>query len=207
VELIRQPSLRVVSNACIASYGPVDSVLLLLRTEPQAVRHVVLDPHSRTSQVLTLIVLKELYGVEPEFELADPQAAFDSGATDAALVIGDPALHRFVQGGRFLDLSEAWRRLTGHPFVFAVWAESGLADARRNALEQILTSARDQGIEDEGPVQRACSRMPDLDENFIRKYLRERIRYTLDTNERKGLEAFLLRAKDRWVDHVANRVT
>jgi chorismate dehydratase len=74
VELIRQPSLRVVSNACIASYGPVDSVLLLLRTEPQAVRHVVLDPHSRTSQVLTLIVLKELYGVEPEFELADPQA-------------------------------------------------------------------------------------------------------------------------------------
>jgi predicted solute-binding protein len=49
--------------------------------------------------------------------------------------------------------------------------------------------------------------MPDLDENFIRKYLRERIRYTLDTNERKGLEAFLLRAKDRWVDHVADRVT
>jgi chorismate dehydratase len=207
VELIRQPSLRVVSNACIASYGPVDSVLLLLRTEPQAVRHVVLDPHSRTSQVLALIVLKELYGVEPEFDLADPQAAFDAGATDAALVIGDPALRRFVQGGRFLDLSEAWRRLTGHPFIFAVWAESGLSEPRREELRQVLTRARDLGIADERPIQQACDRMPDLDETIIRKYLRDRIHYSLDTNEKKGLDAFLQRAKDRWVDLVVNRVT
>jgi len=41
---------------------------------------------------------------------------------DAAIVIGDPALQADLSGLHVLDLAEGWRRLTGLPFVFAVWA-------------------------------------------------------------------------------------
>ena len=45
------------------------------------------------------------------------------GVADAALLIGDPALRidPAAYGVEKIDLGEAWRTLTGLPFVYAAW--------------------------------------------------------------------------------------
>lgn len=191
VELLRQPGLVPVSDACIAALGPVDSVLLLLRREPAGIREVVLDPDSRTSQVLARIVLRELHGAVPAFREADPLDAWRRGDGDAVLVIGDPALRLFAQGVDALDLSAEWRRLAGLPFVFAVWAGRGGAAGGVPALEERLSRARDEGVASPEPLRRAAARLPDLPEELLRRYLTERIRYRLGAQERDGLAGFL----------------
>ncbi|HMS16182.1 MAG TPA: menaquinone biosynthesis protein [Planctomycetota bacterium] len=204
VELLRQPTLSVVSDACIGALGPVDSVLLLLRTDPSQVREVVLDPHSRTSQVLALIILRELYGVTPTFRYADPIASWQSGEAAAVLMSGDPALRAFSRGEPALDLSEAWTRLTGLPFVFAVWAARGLGDQDTAQLAGVLECARDLGVASPEPLALACTRMPDIPRSLMQTYLAKRIRYTLGSAERAGLAAFLERATP-WVSLMANQ--
>jgi hypothetical protein len=47
--------------------------------------------------------------------------------------------------------------------------------------------------------------MADVAPERIRQYLRERIRYTIGIREQEGLDAFLLRAKKRFVGLSSDR--
>ena len=99
------------------------SVLLVSRVPIGEIESVALDENSRTSAALVRIVLAERYGLEPELpDCARPISTRCSTTTDAALLIGDPALA--VPRDRYvvLDLAGEWLELTGLPFVFAVWA-------------------------------------------------------------------------------------
>jgi chorismate dehydratase len=121
----RPDEYRILSDLSISATGPVGSVLLLCRMAPAELdgRLVVLSSQSQTSASLVKIVLEEFYGVTPRYisgKTTSPEAA----AAAAVLVIGDEAL-RLRSDPAFpvrLDLGEIWRRQTGLPFVFAVWA-------------------------------------------------------------------------------------
>ncbi len=94
------------------------------------VDRLALDAGSRTSQVLARIWLEAAHGVRPSRveELPLGVSALESTA-DAVLVIGDSAMrvpHEPFQ--EVVDLSEAWHRLTGLPFVFAFWVARGGVD-------------------------------------------------------------------------------
>ncbi len=66
---------------------------------------------------------------------------------DAALLIGDPALDARRVGSK-LDLGEEWTRLTGLPFVYAVWA--GPVGRVRGETVRLLQQALDEGLGDSG---------------------------------------------------------
>ena len=83
VTLLRDDALVPISGRCIAALGQVTSVLLLLRTAPSAVRTLALDPHSRTSQVLSRVILRDRYGVEPIVHEENPRLAWERGEADA----------------------------------------------------------------------------------------------------------------------------
>ncbi len=192
VELLRQPGLELISDACVGARGPVDSVLLLLRTGVEDVRSCFLDPNSRTSQILARVILRDLHGVRPQYRELDAGQAWASGSSDAVLVIGDQALKmRQGWGGSVLDLSAAWLELTGLPFVFAVWAARPGVLQRHPGLPALLERARDEGCAAVGEIAEAYGEWGELTSGDARVYLEERIRYRLAAEDRAGLDRFL----------------
>ena len=181
IEYQRIPDLRVVPDLGIAAASEVRSVLLISNVARDRIESVSLDPVSRTSAVLTRLLLKRRYGIEPLYR--EPGAP-----TDAALVIGDPALKTRLNGKVVLDLAAEWRAFSGHPFVFAFWAmradvpfpdawrvvRDSYAAARREFPRLVSKEAAESG----------------LSEAVVDDYLRHCLHYELDAGDFEGLELF-----------------
>ncbi len=195
VELLRIPGIRRLPGLCVASAHEVRSVLLVCPGEISQIRSVALDANSRTSVVLVKIILKERYGVEPEVVVADPQLETMLENADAALVIGDPALKIDRNRYRSLDLAAEWRTLTGHPFVFAVWA------AREELAEDpevvaLLQRSLDLGIAEVAAIESRAAQELELDVATAHAYLSRHLHYRLGVQEEMGLADFLERARE-----------
>lgn len=192
IEVQRIPDLRVLPGPCVAATQEVRSVLLVSRVPLAEIRRVALDENSRTSVALLRIVLADAYGLRPEG--VTMRADLDAMLADceAALLIGDPALH--VDRARYLvfDLAAEWRRLTGLPFVFAVWAVRAGVD--NEALERHFDASLRHGLEHLEELVRATAAELGLDAALVRAYLTESLWFTLGKDERAGLAEFYRRA-------------
>src|ERR1700745_2680704 len=91
IEMARQ-KLPYFRETGIASYGPVRSILLVSKVPFGKIRKLATDSGSRTSVMLSRIILAEKYGVEPQVISHPPDLAAMLGRADAALIIGDAAL-------------------------------------------------------------------------------------------------------------------
>jgi chorismate dehydratase len=179
IEYQRISDLRVVRGLGIAAASEVRSVLLVSNVSREKIRSVSLDPASRTSAALTLLLLKRQYRIEP--------IALDSGA-DARLVIGDPALKTRLNGHVVLDLAAEWRAFSGHPFVFAFWALRPGVDA--GVVERILRDSYSAGLRDFPRQVAREAGESGLSEAVIEDYLRHSLHYELDAGDLEGLELF-----------------
>jgi chorismate dehydratase len=92
VEFQRIPDLVVLPNLSIASKRTVESLLLVAKTPIRRVRSVALDCSSRSTQALTRILCARRWHIAPAFNQAAPDLARMLDFSDAALLIGDPAL-------------------------------------------------------------------------------------------------------------------
>ena len=146
IECLRHPEYKVVSDACVATHGPVLSVKLYSRVPMSEICSLALDDGSRTSAVLTRIMLAERYGVYPSLQpLTFGQSTGDTEA-DAVLLIGDRAMHQPAEPfAATWDLGEEWLNWSGLPFVFAHWAAR--SDTDLGGLEETLSRVRDRGVE------------------------------------------------------------
>jgi chorismate dehydratase len=108
----------------IACDGPVRSILLISRVPFDAIRTLAVDSSSRTSVALARIILGERYGCRPTVTPHTPFLDEMLMENDAALIIGDPALHIDPEALPYqtLDLGAEWVEWSGLPMVFAVWA-------------------------------------------------------------------------------------
>jgi len=162
-------------------------VCLFHRVPLASVRSVALDTSSRTSVALLRIVLQERLGRQPEYRTQAPGLEAMLATSDAALLIGDPALDAPADVPR-LDLGEAWSELTGLPFVYAFWA--GRAGTVPAELVRALVAATREG---ERNVSAIAARRPERAAQR-RAYLSESIRYALGESELAGLREFFRRA-------------
>ena len=111
---------------------------------------------------------------------------------DAALLIGDPALHVDRERYVVLDLAAEWLELTGLPFVFAVWAARvppstpELAAALRGELRARLAAARRD--------RRETAAETGLAPAVLRDYYTRNLRFRMGPAEQAGLAEFLRRA-------------
>lgn len=189
VECLRNPDYKIVSDACVASRGPVLSVKLLSRVPINEIRALALDEGSRTSAVLVRILLRELAGVDPERRPLPLGDTATSTETDAVLLIGDRAMHS--SSGRFVhtwDLGEEWTRWTGLPFVFAVWAARQSTETA--ALEAALSAARDRGVSRLREIAKREAPKLEIDQAMAVDYLTMNLHFRLGPDERAGLERF-----------------
>lgn len=192
IEYQRIPDLLAIPGCCVASGSAVRSVLLVSNVPYDEIRRLALDENSRTSATLVRILLKELYGAEPETAPARPDLEAMLATSDAALIIGDPALRLSLERGRVLDLAAAWRELTGLPFVFAFWAIR--AAAVRPGLEADFNASTERGRRNLGVLAHEAGRELDLPEEFLLDYLRNNLSFTLGEPEMAGLAEFYRRA-------------
>jgi predicted solute-binding protein len=186
-----EPSWPRVAGLGIASRGSVRSVLLLSRVPPERVTRLVLDPASRTSNLLARLWLRERFGRDVVSVPGSARPAERLEAGEATVVIGEDALYLSdpAPGGpQRIDLGQAWTALTGLPMVYAVWAgpgagERAVGDALRRVYERNASRLEDLAIRAAGGDEAR--------RRLLVEYLSRHIVYRLGPAEEAGLERFL----------------
>lgn len=192
IEVQRIPGLTILPGLCVAATREVRSVLLLSRCPFHQIERLALDENSRTSAALVRILLHENFGIDPEYITAAPQLQDMLAEADAALVIGDPALSIDRRGLHVLDLAAAWHRLTGRPFVFAVWAVR--ADADIGPRQEVFRRSLELGKSEMGLLVDEASVEMGLSAEAIHQYLTQCLSFELGRDEQEGLVEFYIRA-------------
>ena len=188
IEYQRMDRLRVLPGCSIASKGIVKSVLLLSKVPIEQVTSVALDSSSRTSAALVRVLLQKFYSLSVSVTPVAPEPAKMLENADAALLIGDPALT--FDGGalKVYDLAAEWKKFTGLPFVFAVWA--GHEDAGLGRFGADFEASRDYGLQHLDDIAREYAPKLGLPPEAVKVYLTENIDYSLDEENLKGLRLF-----------------
>jgi len=187
---IGRQGLEIVADLGIVAHGAVRSILLISRVPWTKVRSLAADSSSRTSVQLAKIVLRERFGLEPFITEESPDWREMLSHSDAALVIGDPALRIDPEKLPYehLDLGAEWNRLTGLPMVFAAWAgKPGLAE---RGFREVAWRSYQFGI----------SHLPDLlslecgkrgiSRTLGERYFADHIQFPLGPAELDGLQQF-----------------
>jgi chorismate dehydratase len=186
IEVLRR-GLAHVPGIAIASPGKTDSVRLHHAVEIPDIRRVALDRNSRTSNMLTRIILEKRYGLRPAYVTRDPEQGLSFKAVDAAVTIGDTSFR--PAGVPFLDLGTEWKAFTGRPFVYALWAHRpGHPQAKE--IARALRAAKRRGTAKIPAIARRESKRLGLTPKFCRTYLTEYITFDLGPTERAGMKLF-----------------
>jgi chorismate dehydratase len=218
IEYQRIDGLAILPDLAIASKERVRSLLILAKKPIEQVRSFALDRSSRSTQALTRILCAEKWKIAPRFFEAAPDLGEMLAQADAALLIGDPALRislgieRDCSSGAtgqtvcqaatlgiasaetlyVYDVVEEWHGLTGLPAVLAVWA------ARREIATPDLTAdfiaSRDFGMSRIAEISSDAARELELPVRALELYLRRNIDFSLDAENRRGLELYFERA-------------
>jgi chorismate dehydratase len=177
-----RPEYKIVSNVCIGSNQKVASVAIFSELPLPEVKEIYLDYQSRTSIQLAKILLSRYWHYDVKF-IEAKQGYIDSikGST-AGVVIGDRAFE--MNKPYVYDLVEAWRELTGMPFVFAAWISR--KDLDRNFLTQ-FEEANLVGLNH----LKSIAQEQNYKNYDLYKYYTENIDYKLDEDKRKALDFFL----------------
>lgn len=186
-------SVRLIPDVCVGAKSRVRSVCLVTKDEElKNVKSVSLDISSKTSVVLTKIIFREFLGFEPEWRNGEPNVEAMLEHSDAALLIGDPALtvsaaagRSGTRGLRSYDLAELWHQHTGLGFIFAMWM------TKREKIAIDLAAARDEGLSHIKEIAANYAAEIKLTEDEMVKYLTENISYSVDKEMGEGLQLFL----------------
>lgn len=189
IEYQRIDGLKLLPGLSIASKHRVRSVLLLARVPVEEVRTVALDTSSRTSAALVQVLLRKFYKLDVTTRPASPNPEAMLRSADAALLIGDPALV-YTGNARVYDLAEEWRRFTGLPFVFALWAYRPGPALDPAALARDFTQSRDEGLAHLNDIAAEWAPRLGPTADAVKVYLTENIDYTLDEENLEGLRLF-----------------
>ena len=218
IEYQRIDNLAILPDMAIASKKQVRSLLIISKKPIEQVNSFALDASSRSTQTLTRILCAEKWKIAPEFFEASPDLGAMLEQADAALLIGDPAL-RIAVGiekdswsgaeGRTMcqaaalgitnaemlyvyDVVSEWRSLTGLPAVLAVWAAR--RDVATPDVAADFLASRDFGLSCIPEICFDAARDLELPQRTLESYLRDNIDFTLDEENRRGLELYFAHA-------------
>jgi len=188
-EFLRNPIYRIVDGVSISSDGPVYSVVVAHRGELSDIEEIELDPASKTAASLLRCLLAEL-GSTTRLTSCAPENA---GSSQARLIIGDQAIsfrQTHADEFRFWDLGEQWTKLTGLPFVYALWLiRPEVLDAK--SIAQHLRVLRDENLADiRVIVSDTADNKQKITAEFLDRYYKQHLRFGFGTREKQGLQTF-----------------
>lgn len=168
--------LVVVPSGAIGSRSRTLTVKVYSRKPLEQIDQLHVDGDSHTSVALAQVIFHRRFGRRPEVTpLNDPSALDGNTGLEAALLIGDKVITAEPSPVEFphqLDLGEAWRDLTGLPFVFASWlapvnAPLGdlpvmLSEVRRDNRARLLDLVHEWAGKHNWPTDTALHYLRDL---------------------------------------------
>ena len=218
IEYQRIDDLVILPDMAIASKKQVRSLLIIAKKPIEQVKRFALDRSSCSTQTLTRILCAEKWKIGPQFFEAPPDLNAMLEQADAALLIGDPALRIAVgmeknswPGAEGQTLCQAatlgitsaemlyvydvvgeWRSMTGLPAVLAVWAAK--RDVATSEVTTDFLASRDFGLSRIPEICFDASRELELPERTLESYLCHNIDFSLDEENRRGLELYFAHA-------------
>jgi predicted solute-binding protein len=189
-ELTRQ-DLEVIPGTGIACHGAVRSILLISRCPAAEIRTLAADTSSRTSVELARVLLARRFGATTQITRHAPDVDAMLRVADAALIIGDPALHidPISLPWHVYDLGAEWLELTGLPMVFAVWA--GRKGTVSPEVAEAFEGSYRFGREHMEEIVAAESEARGFKPGVVREYLTRYIVHELGEREYEGMRLFL----------------
>ena len=115
----------------------------------------------------------------------------------ARLIIGDQAINfrrKHADEFQFWDLGEQWKKLTGLPFVYALWlSRPEVPDA--NSIAERLRGLRDENLADirviaSDAVTEGADNKQAITQEFLDRYYNDYLRFGFGTREKHGLHTF-----------------
>ncbi|MDR3633434.1 MAG: menaquinone biosynthesis protein [Isosphaeraceae bacterium] len=181
---------EIIAGIAIAARGAVRSVKLYSRVPWGEIERLALDEGSRTSQALARVWLDARHGVRPRIIEPLPMGVpLQESTADAVLLIGDRAMKAPEEPfWAVVDLAEAWRELTGLPFVFALWVVR--AGVELGDLPEALARSRAEGLAHADALAAQYGPPLGLDVATCYDYLTRSLSYDLGEPELAGLRRF-----------------
>jgi chorismate dehydratase len=209
--------LALLPVGMIGCDGPTHTVRLFSAAPISEIRRLHADTDSHTSVILARVLLKHLHGISPEVVPFDarervehpaksapivPARSLDEAWPESVLLIGDKVVTDHPPEGRYphqLDLGEAWKALTGLPFVYAIWMcrQGELGNPRLALAAQVLDRQRRHNATrlDWIVAKRAPEARWPID--VASRYVRELLHYNVGEREREGVAKFLALAHEQ----------
>jgi chorismate dehydratase len=189
IDYQRMEGLRLLTAGGIGCDGPTLTVRIFSRVPIEQVKTLACDTDSHTSVALARVLCAELYGAVPEMVPLTRDTLTGADDSSAVLLIGDKVVSEEPPGfPHQVDLGEAWKRLTGLPFLFAAWmARDGV---ELYDLPERLERARTAGLENVERIvaREAPPRRWPLD--VAHRYLTEHLRFDVGPDQLRAVERF-----------------
>jgi len=194
IDYQRMDGLRLVPSAGIGSDGQTLTVRIFSPVPIEQIGVLACDTHSHTSVALARVILARHYGIRPRFtelaaEVGDPQRPAKPEAAIARLLIGDKVVQQDGAGyPHQLDLGEAWKAMTGLPFVFAAWMARPGVDL--GSLPAELETAKHQGLANVDRIVERHAANLGWPADLARRYLIENMQYDIGPRQIEAIRLF-----------------
>ncbi|MCO5935056.1 menaquinone biosynthesis protein [Mucilaginibacter sp. RB4R14] len=179
------PKWEIISNYCIGAVGAVNSVFVFSNCDIKDVKHLQLDPESRSSNNLAKVLLKNFWKIQPELITGAYDYSTSQDEQTAFVQIGDRTFGKKDQYKYVYDLSEEWQKFTGLPFVFAAWiANKPVSEEFIKEFNQALR----HGLAHRHELLKTLPQRADFD---LEDYLMHKLDFDLTEDKKKALYLFL----------------
>lgn len=168
----------------ILANGNVKSVLLFYRGKIEEIERIYLDPNSRTSQAMTKYLFKEKF---VKFE-KKCKALNNLNFNEGQLLIGDRALKLRKCGLKTVDIASMWKRKTGVPALFALWAR---IDKRSfDDYEPLLSESFRKSMENLDEIIEWAEKKSKIDKQTLKNYFTKSLFYYFGEEGEKMLNFY-----------------
>lgn len=200
--------------------GPTLTVRVFSRCKPGGIHTLAVDTDSHTSVVLAQVILARAHGVRPRVVDFDAREGAGAGEfsddpwPESLLLIGDKVVTASPPAIRYphqIDLGEAWKSLTGLPFVYAVWM-CRAEDANREHILAAASTLHRQRLRNQSRLDwiiTTRAREKGWPDDLARQYLGERLHFEIGVAQREAVQRFLTEAHElglapqvlpRWIE-------
>ena len=175
---------HIISDYCIGATGAVNSVFIFSNCPIEEVEVLQLDPESRSSNNLALVLLQNFWKLNPDKVWNAVDYGLSSDKRTAYVQIGDRTFGKSDSAAYVYDLAEEWQKFTGLAFVFAAWVSNKPLSS--DFIEE-LNKALQYGLDHREELFKT---MPMRDDFDLRDYLLHKIDYRLDDSKKQALQLF-----------------
>lgn len=182
--ILEIPEANIISDYCIGANGAVNSVFIFSNCPIKDVKYIQLDPQSKSSNNLALVLLKNYWKVNPELVFKAREYGQSPHPKTAFVQIGDRTFGKVNRHSYVYDLAAEWKKFTGLEFVFAAWVSKKKLD---EAFISKLNEALKFGLANRLKIFENMEMRSDFD---LVDYLMHKVDYVLNDNKKEALKLF-----------------